>query len=165
MKQFDSFKVQINADIRDFERRMKESQDEVNKIDEDMRDMIEQKERSLLVKIDEIRHNQEKVIEKLNRLDDDDDGDSVAPSTRVVTAAVIAQPIAVAAPASSNNPSEIRSSSPSGGKKSRGISQEQLNGVYDSINQVQISLVQKINDIEKLRSHLSKEVKELQRQM
>ena len=67
---------------------MRDSEAQVNKIDEDMRDMIESKERSLLTKIDEIRHNQEKLQERLNRMDDD--GESVAQSVKIAPATVIA---------------------------------------------------------------------------
>ena len=72
-------------------------------MDEDLREMIESKEHALLVKIDEIKYNQDKIMEKVSRIDDD--GSSVAQSARVM-ATVVAAPITVAAPASSN-PSEI----------------------------------------------------------
>ena len=88
VKQFEAYKLRVNADMREFERQMRDSEAQVNKIDEDMRDMIESKERSLLTKIDEIRHNQEKLQERLNRMDDD--GESVAQSVKIAPATVIA---------------------------------------------------------------------------
>ena len=88
VKQFEAYKLRVNGEMREFERQMRDSEAQVNKIDEDMRDMIESKERSLLTKIDEIRHNQEKILERLNRMDDD--GESVAQSVKIAPATVIA---------------------------------------------------------------------------
>ena len=88
-------------------------------LDDDVKKLIKETEHNLLVKIDELKFNQDKVREEM-KAHQDDDASSVQQSTRV-QAQIVAAPIVVV-PAASSNMSEMRSNSPSGGKKSRGIS-------------------------------------------
>ncbi len=117
--------------------------------------------------MDENRFKIEKLEEQMKR--HEDDGSSLQQQSAGIRASIVAAPVtvAVAAPASAHQTqhSEPRSPSPSSKKRNAGISQEQLTQIYDTINSVQQNLVTKLTEVDKLRSGLSKEVKELQKQL
>ena len=131
-KMLEAFKIETNLSLKEFGDKLKETDRSIVDRDLAVRDHVRDIEKALLTKIDEIHFKAEKMQEQFRNRSDDSSLDNR--SSRV-KASIVAAP--VIAPTGTDSLTEARSPSPSNMEKQKsrkGISQEQLAQIYETIN-------------------------------
>ena len=115
--------------MTDFDKKFREFENESKIINNEMKKFVQDGDKALLLKIDEIHTKCEQMEEKMKGFNDG--GSSQMVTGRMARAEIVAAPVQVAP--TMTQASENRSQSPTEKKRS-GASKEQLEAIYSSIN-------------------------------
>ena len=81
-KMFAGFKIEVASEQKAFKKMIEKSSERVQAAEEALREVIDEKEHKLLIKIDEIKFMQDKLTEQIKNIDGE--GSSAIASNRVV---------------------------------------------------------------------------------